>query len=291
MASNPQHSMSSPSPLVWFLLLDSATGQLYKGTSASSVLCSSLAVPVVDQFRDSVKAKHSNKLSSVDAADLLVYKNKAAFDKRNAAVDEGKEEPLEEDSLIDGFGTSKKEALIVVVPLSAGSSFRGDEMEFDSSSTTFDSSRVFVNTKIDGIALGTEHLKRNELIGKLQLLVSKNSTVLLSSPAASGKSSLYKLYRAANKNVEVLGISFMDERTPFALLSEAGIDLQQKKISKILAKKEVVVFLDDAQKKYGEGPFWETLVKALDYGCQKISNSLFLPLIHYLEGKKVLSNL
>jgi hypothetical protein len=36
--------------------------------------------------------------------------------KRNAAVDEGMEEPLEEDSVIDGHGKSKKEALVVVVP-------------------------------------------------------------------------------------------------------------------------------------------------------------------------------
>ena len=35
----------------------------------------------------------------MDAADLLVYKNKAAFDKRNGAVDGGKEESLKEDSL------------------------------------------------------------------------------------------------------------------------------------------------------------------------------------------------
>jgi hypothetical protein len=78
-----QASMSSPpSPLIWFLLVDSATGQPYKGTTVSSILRSSLVVPVIDQFRDAVKAKHSNKLSSVDAADLLVYKNKAAFDKR-----------------------------------------------------------------------------------------------------------------------------------------------------------------------------------------------------------------
>jgi hypothetical protein len=59
---------------------------------------------------------------SLQSSQLLVYKNKAAFDKRNAAIDEEKEEPLEEDSLIDGLGTSKKEALVVVVPSSAENS-------------------------------------------------------------------------------------------------------------------------------------------------------------------------
>jgi predicted AAA+ superfamily ATPase len=110
-------------------------------------------------------------------------------------------------------------------------------MEVDSSANTFGSSGRIMNIGIDGIALDTEYLKRNELVGKLQWLVSRSPIVLLSSPAASGKSSLFKLYQAANRNVEVLGISFLDERTPFTLLSEAGIDLQQKKISEIIAKK------------------------------------------------------
>jgi hypothetical protein len=122
MTSNPQQQQSSSmssaltSPFVWFLLLESATGKPYKGTSADKVAVSSPAD--VADFRKAVKAEHSNKLSSFDAADLLVYQNKAAFDKRNAAVDEGMEEPLEEDSFINGYGASKKEALVVVVPSS-----------------------------------------------------------------------------------------------------------------------------------------------------------------------------
>jgi hypothetical protein len=110
MANNP----SAPSPFVWFLLLDSATGLPYKGTGADKVAVYSSAD--VADFRKAVKAEHSNKLSSVDAADLLVYKNKAAFNNRNTTVDEGMEEPLEEDSFINGYGASKKEALVVVVP-------------------------------------------------------------------------------------------------------------------------------------------------------------------------------
>jgi len=115
--------MSSPlpSPLVWFLLLDSATGQAYKGTSADAV--SLFPGSVVVQLRDAVQLKYDkpNYLKDIPSSALLVYKNKSAFDKRNAAVGEGKEEPLEEDSLITGLGTSKKEALIVVVPSSTSS--------------------------------------------------------------------------------------------------------------------------------------------------------------------------
>ena len=108
----PVFMSSSSYPLIWYLLLDSTTGQPYKGTTADKVFLSSQAD--VADFRKAVKAENSHKLSSIDAADLLVYKNKTSFDKRNS--DNEKEEPLEEDSYLDDLGKSKKEALIVVVP-------------------------------------------------------------------------------------------------------------------------------------------------------------------------------
>jgi hypothetical protein len=79
---NPQYVSS---PLIWFLLEDSS-GQPYKGTSADYVSLASGSV--IAQFRDAVKAKHSNKLSTFDAADLLVYKNKLAFGNRNEPLKE-----------------------------------------------------------------------------------------------------------------------------------------------------------------------------------------------------------
>ena len=72
---------SPPSTLVWFLLVESATGLPYKGTSATAV-----SLPpdsIIAEFQYAVKTEYSSKLSSVDVGDLLVYKNKAAFDKRN----------------------------------------------------------------------------------------------------------------------------------------------------------------------------------------------------------------
>ncbi|RKP17121.1 hypothetical protein ROZALSC1DRAFT_24527, partial [Rozella allomycis CSF55] len=109
--------MSTPSPLIWFLLLDSSTGKPYKNTTATSVLRSSLAVPIVDHFRDAVKANSPNKLSFVDSADLLVYKNKSAFV-------EGKEKPLKSSCPLDGHGITDNEEdlLVVVVPSSSSSS-------------------------------------------------------------------------------------------------------------------------------------------------------------------------
>ncbi len=118
----PRQQSSTPTsfpPLVWFLLLDSTTGQPYKGTSAEAV-----ALPpgaVVAQFRKVAQLEHSNKLSSFDAADLLVYKNKAAFSKRYSnAVDDGHTEwqPLDPTLTLHGLG-SKEDMLVVVVPPSS----------------------------------------------------------------------------------------------------------------------------------------------------------------------------
>ena len=66
-----------PSPRIWFHLYGS-DGMPYNGVSVSSVRLPPDSV--IDEFRDAVKAKNSNKLAAVDAADLIVFENKAAFD-------------------------------------------------------------------------------------------------------------------------------------------------------------------------------------------------------------------
>jgi len=120
-ASNPQQqqssSMSFSAPLIWFLLVDSS-GQPYKKTSAVKVSVSSSAD--VDDFRDAVKKKGKDDgdaavLTPFKSSQLLVYKNKTAFDKRNAAVDDGKEEQLDPTESL-GFLGSKEDMLVVVVP-------------------------------------------------------------------------------------------------------------------------------------------------------------------------------
>jgi hypothetical protein len=111
---------SPPSPLVWFLLLNSTNSLPYNGTTVSSVLRSSLVVPVVDQFRDAVIKKYKDEdstiLTGIASSQLLVYKNKTAFV-------EGKEESSS--SLLDGHGKTEEEEeedmLVVVVPSSRSS--------------------------------------------------------------------------------------------------------------------------------------------------------------------------
>jgi hypothetical protein len=111
-------SSPPPPPRIWFRLYNSATGEPYKEANADKVAVSSHAD--VADFRDAVIEKFEKQKSSVLSGfasfQLLVYKNKAAFDKRNATVDDGKEEPLKSSRSLDGLGTTEEEALIVVVP-------------------------------------------------------------------------------------------------------------------------------------------------------------------------------
>ena len=119
-SSQPQPSASfSPlhSPLIWFLLLDSETGKPYKNSSVTSIERSLLNVPVLDQFRKLVHRENSSILAGVAPSQLLVYRNKAAFDNRSAAKEEGKVDPLALDPTqsVNGLG-SMQDMLVVVVP-------------------------------------------------------------------------------------------------------------------------------------------------------------------------------
>ena len=119
--------MSPSSPLIWFQLFDSSTGLPYKDTSASSILRTSLDVPVIDQFRDAVKAKHSNKLFSVDSDALQVYNNKYAYVK-------GKENALNPSCRLDSLGNTveDEDMLVVVVPSSRSSNRSSSESSLSS---------------------------------------------------------------------------------------------------------------------------------------------------------------
>ena len=97
---------------IWYQLIDSSTGEPYKATSADYVL--SPSSDVVDQLKKAVKKNNPNKLSYVDASDLIVYASESAFKKRNSV--EGKEQPLKSSSSLSSLGESENEALIVVVP-------------------------------------------------------------------------------------------------------------------------------------------------------------------------------
>jgi hypothetical protein len=91
--------------------VDSDKGESYRGTSVSSVSLS--CGSVVAQFRDAAHLKNSVILTGITPSQLLVYKNREAFDKRN---DPNENEPLRSSHCINGLGNKVEDALIVVVP-------------------------------------------------------------------------------------------------------------------------------------------------------------------------------
>ena len=75
-------------------------------------------------------------------------------------------------------------------------------MEVDLSPTSSDSYRSSFNKEVmemNSIDISSEHLKRPHLLAKLSYLVARYRFVRLTSPAASGKSSLLKLYQNSLK--------------------------------------------------------------------------------------------
>jgi hypothetical protein len=109
--------MSSTSPRdIWYRLVEADTGQPYRDTSADKVRLSNDSD--VADFRKTVHVENPNKLSSVDASDLIVYKNQDSFDKRSATNEEEKGGPLKSSTVLNHLGDTEEEALIVVVPSS-----------------------------------------------------------------------------------------------------------------------------------------------------------------------------
>lgn len=92
---------------VWVNLWDSA-GFRYKGATVQSVNLQEDAD--VDDLRDAVKAENPNKLSSVGAAQLKVYRDADHFNARDVL------EPMLYSRDLKGLGESKEKAMIVLVP-------------------------------------------------------------------------------------------------------------------------------------------------------------------------------
>ena len=76
--------ISTSNPLIWFHLYDYGTGKPYKETTADYV--SLLSTAVIAQFRDAVKVKYDQPgyLTDSPSGQLLVFKNKDAFDKKDS---------------------------------------------------------------------------------------------------------------------------------------------------------------------------------------------------------------
>eukprot|EP00557_Chaetoceros_sp_GSL56_P008713 CAMPEP_0176496178 /NCGR_PEP_ID=MMETSP0200_2-20121128/11059_1 /TAXON_ID=947934 /ORGANISM="Chaetoceros sp., Strain GSL56" /LENGTH=541 /DNA_ID=CAMNT_0017894121 /DNA_START=97 /DNA_END=1719 /DNA_ORIENTATION=- len=98
---------------VWFLLVDTVDGRPYRGTSADAAMLSNSAF--VFQFRKAVKEINSNILSSIDASQLLIYRNKDAFERRQSGTLEG--DVLSPTQPIGDFGSADCMLVVAVPPI------------------------------------------------------------------------------------------------------------------------------------------------------------------------------
>ena len=112
MSSPDRVSTASP-VTVWYILVDSTTGKTLKGVTVDCISLDA-SIRTVAQFRHAVKQMNTNKLSTVDAPALLIYKNKEAFDKRQETED-GYGGYLDPRESLDGLG-STTDILVVAVP-------------------------------------------------------------------------------------------------------------------------------------------------------------------------------
>ncbi len=105
---------------IWFQLVGT-DGHPFRGTDFDYVILASYADAT--DFCDAVKVKHANKLSSVDAPDLKVFRNRTSFD-------EAIEGYLEEDASVAGLGQTAEQAMIGKPDLLICKETNGAEIEY-----------------------------------------------------------------------------------------------------------------------------------------------------------------
>jgi hypothetical protein len=95
----------STNKFVWFQLVEQ-TGEPYKGSTCGCVSMSPESV--VHLFRKAVYAENSAILPGIVSTQLLVYRNREAFDQGNS--------PLRASAPLNRLGETENEALVVVIP-------------------------------------------------------------------------------------------------------------------------------------------------------------------------------
>lgn len=117
-------------------------------------------------------------------------------------------------------------------------------------------------TPLHNISLDRPHLKRQHLIDKMVRLLKTRPILLLDSPAASGKSSLLKLFAIhSGWDCVVVTCNPAIHKTGFDMLKEkTQVDLVKGNFP--WSDGEVhVILIDEAHKRYNEPEFWAALIK------------------------------
>jgi hypothetical protein len=115
---------------------------------------------------------------------------------------------------------------------------------------------------LNDLDIDTVHLRRQSLVLKLADLVDRYQFLRLTSPAASGKTSLVSLFAQHFQDVQIIYVSFMvRDMSCKELLFEKGVDLKRGTIAEEIRHRRTIIFIDDAQEKYEDLSFWRELIK------------------------------
>lgn len=138
----------------------------------------------------------------------------------------------------------------------------------------------------DGIDPTRPYFRRDNLLLDLIEKLQDSKFVLLSSPSASGKTSLLRMFMEQMKSVCCITyISCVANVTLENLLWRAGIQTGsvQGYIHPVEGVRHVVI-LDDAQTKYGETGTWGVLVKAVSMYFENQKCSVIISAVHALKS-------
>jgi hypothetical protein len=122
---------------------------------------------------------------------------------------------------------------------------------------------------LDGILGQTKFLSRQKLVDKALFMLEKDRFLLITSPPATGKTSLIQLMYQTGFRYAYFGC--LKDEDPYEYLKSVGVDLRAMNTPPIQTK--FLVILDDAQNIYHHTNFWTKLIKQ---ACVKCPNFKFI---------------
>ncbi|KAH9142072.1 hypothetical protein AeRB84_013826 [Aphanomyces euteiches] len=230
---------------VWYVVVD---GQGEESQADLVEISSKCKLPT---FRRTVHGMNPNIFAGVDALQLNVYVNKAAYDRED--------DPLGSSAVLTDLGTDEDNALFVVVPELQVPQIPPDQQIMHG---VVDHSLPFPS----GVNPLGKYFDRQDILERVHNWITgkngRNQFLLLSSPPASGKTSLLTLFQHKYHNDKMV-IKYISMKTnvddPWKYLVGFGLDYYKR----FFKFKNVIYMLDDAQTLYDNRDFWFDLIKDL----------------------------
>ena len=127
--------------------------------------------------------------------------------------------------------------------------------------------------------------KQLTLLEELESKCRSYKSVIMSSPAGTGKTSSLEMFSKRNiPDMNIVYVKMNQEQSGIDALAQFGLDLSGAtcKVDSRYGNKTTVFLLDDAQWRYGEAMLWDKLMKHEDFTPNHIR--ILVSATHYLGG-------